>query len=272
MKTLFRSIFLVAFVTLASVCGFAQTATPHTTLCAAQTAASKYVCLTATTNVVGQTGVYVDNEYELVVLTSGQTVCTGPCSVPVSRATRMGGGPPAAHANATTAWLALVPGQSTIPGVNGFISGTQFGDVGTCTRTAEVYLPHIWPSRGLKRDCSVFGQWVDYAGLGNPVEGGIQIITGDATISTAGNYILTKGSAAAITLTAPTAGIEDGAIVRIFTGTAQLHVVTATGLIYSGNTQTGVLTFTANIGCGVVLMAYNGHWILISNNNVTLTS
>ena len=82
-KTISRIAFLFA---LAASFAFAQTATPSTTLCAAQTQTQKTVCLTATTGVADQTGVYVDQEYELVQLTANQTVCTGPCYVAPRRA------------------------------------------------------------------------------------------------------------------------------------------------------------------------------------------
>ena len=255
---------------LAGALASGQTATPSTTLCAATTATAKSVCLTAVTHVVNQTGLYIDNEYMVVTLSSAQTIAAGGY-VPVQRGAGFGGGPPAAHGNGATAWLALTPGESLVPGSNGFQMGSELGDVGVCVRTQQTYLPRIWPNRGVKRDCSVFGRWVNYSEV-DPSFGGLQIIPGDATISTAGTYILTKGGAAAITVSAPAAGTQDGAILRIFAGSAQLHVITATGLLYTGAAQTGVITLVNQLGSGIVLMAYNAHWILVSNNGATLTS
>jgi len=170
-------------------------------------------------------------------------------------------------------WFALTPGQSLVPGSNGFATGTALTDVGTCVRTAQLYLPKIWPNLGLKRDCTTFGQWTNYSEYGDPAQGGLQVITGDATLpGVAGNYILTKGSAAAITLAAPVAGTQDGAVIRIYSGSAYAHVITATGLLYTGAAGTGVLTFAAYAGAGVTLVAYNAHWIVYINNAVTITS
>ena len=47
---------------------------------------------------------------------------------------------------------------------------------------------------------------------------------------TPGRYIITKGSAAALTLGAPVSGAEDGLQLLITSSTAFAHTLTATGL------------------------------------------
>ena len=251
----------------------AQTATPSTTLCAAVKATDKSVCLTAVTSVENQTGIYVDREYMLVTI-SASTALTAGGYVPVARGVRGAGNPPTAHANGAIAWLAYTPDVAKVPGVNGFYTGTNRADVGPCVRTSEIYLPHIWSVLGLKRDCSqTAGVWVPYNELADPVLGGAwTVLTGATTLpAAAGNYLVT--GAYTVTLTAPTAGVQDGAILRIFeTGSYQL-VVSCSTHILTGNSATSVLTSTANYGgAGVVLMAWNGYWMVISNNGMSLTS
>jgi hypothetical protein len=257
---------------LTAALALAQTATPNTTLCAAATATARSVCLTAVTHVVNQTGLYVDGEYMTVTLSSSQTISAN-SYVPVQRASRAGT-PPAAHASGAVVWLALTPGESNVPGTNGFLFGTQLGDIGTCTRTSEAYLPHIWPNRGVKRDCTTAGFWVDYTPMG-PQTGGVQVLSAStATVpGTSGNYILTYASGTtAVTLVAPTAGIADGAVVTFTTYSAEAHTITCSSCIGTGGSQASVLTFAAHMGASVTLMAYNGYWLIISNNLVTLTS
>jgi hypothetical protein len=114
----------------------------------------------------------------------------------------------------------------------------------------------------------------------DPFHGVIQILSGttDAIPSTkAGNYIINTGSADAMTLSAPPAGGPaaggyDGIQIALYSNTAFAHTLTATGLLQTGGTATGVLTFPAHAGAGVILRAYGGFWQLIQNNLVVLTS
>jgi hypothetical protein len=77
--------------------------------------------------------------------------------------------------------------------------------------------------------------------------------------------VITKGSAAAMTLAAPT---RDGVRIEIQAGSAFAHVVTATGLIQDGVTGGAKNTYTtaAFVGSGCTLVSYNGKWHLISKN------
>lgn len=261
----------------------AQTATPNTTLCAAQSQTALFVCLTATTGVVNQTGVYVDGEYELVQLSNTQVVCTGPCNVPVSRNNRNAGSGPTAHINASIAWLALTPSASVVPGLNGFSLATNVNDIGACTRGNQTYLPHIFVNRNIKRDCvavtnnTAIGVWVDFApgsGLDYPSPSpSVNVGASGALSVSSGNYVITKAGVAAMTLAAPTAGVQDGMIIVLISDTAYAHTLTATSLLENGASGSPytTATFGAYIGANITLRAYNGTWVVIAVSNVSLS-
>jgi hypothetical protein len=147
MKNLSR----ISLIALASVAGvFAQAVTPSTTLGAALTATATTVNLASITNVVAQTGIYVDNEFMLVIRTPSVAQ-----SVSVVRGQSSGTGP-VAHATGAKVWLALTPDKSVVPGVNGFnLRAALAAPGGTCVRTGEVYLPKIYVNLGAKFDCDV---------------------------------------------------------------------------------------------------------------------
>ena len=83
--------------------------------------------------------------------------------------------------------------------------------------------------------------------------------------------LLSKGSAQAMTLTAPTATTHDGVTITVVSITAQTHTVTATTIGFNaGNTSTDVGTYGGAIGDGFTFVAYQGEWYVNSNINVTL--
>lgn len=95
-------------------------------------------------------------------------------------------------------------------------------------------------------------------------------ITGDAAISPTvqTDYRLTKGSAAALTLAAPTAA-EEGQEIFITSTTAAAHVLTATGLLQGGAAGHNTATFAAQIGASIVLVAQNLLWVVKSAVGIT---
>jgi hypothetical protein len=286
MKTLMK-LSLLAFAALALQ---AQTATPNTTLCAALPVGVNQVCLTATTSLVNQSQIYVDQELMTVVLSNSQTVCASSCYVPVRRGGAAAGSGPQAHANAAVAWFALTPGATKVPGVNGFNMGTNVTDIGPCTRTAQIYLPKIYPNRGIKRDCDVGGTlatgqsgvWVDYApaeGLDFPSPSPLIAVTTNGALSvSSGNYVLTtKAGVIALTLAAPTAGVQDGMVITISTANgANADTLTATALLQTGGGSSPYTTATfgattAYVGSTLTLKAYNGFWYVVSSTGVAFT-
>jgi hypothetical protein len=266
----------------------AQTVTPSTTLSAAQSATATTVCLTATTGVQNQTGVYVDQEYELVQISNNTTVAAGPTCVPVSRNNRNAGSGPTAHLSGALAWIAYTPANSLVPGANGFSTSSTLNDVGPCTRSAQLYLPKIFVNRGMKRDCASItnnttsAQWVDFApaaGADFPSPMPLQGITANGALSvSSGNYVLiTKAGVIALTLAAPTAGVDDGMVISITSANgAYADTLTATSLLQNGATASPYTTATfgvtsAYIGGTIVLKAYNGFWFVVSAVGVALT-
>ena len=79
-----------------------------------------------------------------------------------------------------------------------------------------------------------------------------------------GNYVIKTGSANAITIGAPTPGVDDNLTIQIWSDTAQAHTVTApSAIIAAGVALKTVMTFPAFRGAGVSLRAYNGVWHFI---------
>ena len=107
------------------------------------------------------------------------------------------------------------------------------------------------------------------------------LVSGDLTVTVTreglySTYILTKGSAAAITLGAPIAGKPeaggmDGFQIKFIAGSAQAHVVTnASPGFNGGGSGVDAATFGGALGDNLVLEAYNGAWYTVSTRNVTL--
>ena len=91
-------------------------------------------------------------------------------------------------------------------------------------------------------------------------------ISGDGAITAAPSSIyLSKGSAAAITIVAPTSVTHDGYLIRIVCQTAQAHVVTCASVGFNAKGSSGTITFAAAIGNSVLLEAKGGNWYVVSN-------
>jgi hypothetical protein len=87
------------------------------------------------------------------------------------------------------------------------------------------------------------------------------------------NFAITKATAAAITLVAPSKG-QDGLEIVFTSLTAAAHVITATSLLANAGTASPYTTATmanAEIGGGLILQAQNGLWNVLSAVNWTLT-
>ncbi|HEX7936762.1 MAG TPA: hypothetical protein VF573_27325 [Paraburkholderia sp.] len=85
-------------------------------------------------------------------------------------------------------------------------------------------------------------------------------------------YSITKATAAAITLVAPSKA-QDGIELTFTSQTAAAHVITATSLLgdgASGSPHT-TATFAAFIGASLTLKAQNGIWNVVANVGVTIT-
>lgn len=157
---------LLAFACALPHSAEAQTTTPSTTLAAAITdTKATTIALASITNVVNQTGLYVDGEFMQVV---GTPAVAG--AVRVARGVSSGG-PPATHANGAKVWVALTPDKAVVPGANGFsFKASLAAPSGTCTRTAITYLPVIYVNLGQTFDCDVnTSVWRPYLSAGHVV-------------------------------------------------------------------------------------------------------
>lgn len=83
-------------------------------------------------------------------------------------------------------------------------------------------------------------------------------------------YFITKGTAAALTLAAPTATTHDGLTLKIISTTAAAHTVTHTEGFGGGTTSRDVATFGGAISDGMEIVAYQGVWYVANTRNVTL--
>lgn len=115
------------------------------------------------------------------------------------------------------------------------------------------------------------GVIIDGLTIKDGIVGVIQAITGDGAITIQNaSVFLSKGSAAAITLAAPTAGTHDGIIIRVVAISAQAHVITGGVDGFNAKGSSGTITFGGAIGDSVTLVAYNGHWYTLAAINATV--
>lgn len=107
------------------------------------------------------------------------------------------------------------------------------------------------------------------------------IASADGTISLVhkdfpDEVVITKGTACALALPAPTAGKpdaggHDGMQIRFLSITAAAHTVTNSAPGFNnGGSASDVATFGAAISNNFTVEAYNGIWYVTDNTNVTL--
>lgn len=98
-----------------------------------------------------------------------------------------------------------------------------------------------------------------------------EFLVNGAVTPTVGLATLTKATAGAYTLAAPTAA-QDGMYLCITSRTAAAHVVTATGLFEDGVTggAKNTATFAAFVGATILLVAVNLKWHTVSLKAVTV--
>lgn len=101
--------------------------------------------------------------------------------------------------------------------------------------------------------------------------GAIQSITGDGAITIqTGRVVLSKGSAAAITIASPTPTTHDYITITVIAISAQEHVITCATDGFNGKGSSGTVTFGGAIGDSVTLMAYQGNWYVVGSVNATI--
>lgn len=115
------------------------------------------------------------------------------------------------------------------------------------------------------------GVTIDGLLIKDGIAGTIQAITGDGAITIQqASVFLSKGSAAAITLAAPTTVTHDGFIVRVVAISAQAHVITGSVDGFNAKGASGTATFGGAKGDSITFVAYGGHWYTLDKVNVTV--
>lgn len=93
---------------------------------------------------------------------------------------------------------------------------------------------------------------------------------GAIAITASGNAVITKGSAAAMTVAAPSS--QDGTEITIISGSNNAHVITFTGTtLYDGTTGANTtVTMAAFIGAAVTILASGSIWLVKNYHAVTI--
>ena len=108
--------------------------------------------------------------------------------------------------------------------------------------------------------------------VSGPVKGDTQVASADGAITIkSGVVVITKATAAALTLAAPTAGTDDGKVLWIDATTAAAHTVTIANGLRGAGAGADVGTFGVAIGNGLGLYAYNGAWYPIPGTTTGVT-
>jgi hypothetical protein len=109
-----------------------------------------------------------------------------------------------------------------------------------------------------------------------PVETGRNTLGADTTLNTADYpktrqfvYVITKATAAAITLSAPSKA-QNGLTLTFRSATAAAHTVTYTAGYYGDATSSDIATFAAKVGASMTIEANAGTWGVIGLANVTI--
>ena len=98
----------------------------------------------------------------------------------------------------------------------------------------------------------------------------VAVASGDGAITIqTGTVVITKGTAAALTLGTPTTA-QNGTTIRFIATTAAAHTVAAATIGFNaGDDAKDVATFGGAIGDNFTVMAYGGEWLVLSATNVT---
>jgi hypothetical protein len=88
----------------------------------------------------------------------------------------------------------------------------------------------------------------------------------------AGNYIIDTAGVDAITLAAPTDGVDDGLSISIYSDSTNAHTVTCpTTLFCPGTAKKTIATFAAFQGAGIGLRAMDGNWHVVAQTGITFS-
>lgn len=100
----------------------------------------------------------------------------------------------------------------------------------------------------------------------------MQVMSADGAINIKEGIVhITKAGVCAMTLAAPVAADDDGKVLWVFSATAQAHTLTIANGLRGAGAGADVGTFTAAIGNGIGLYAYNGAWYDLPGTNTNIT-
>ena len=122
-------------------------------------------------------------------------------------------------------------------------------------------------ARGLTSQGAVTGDVIQQLSDGDALQGLPILLTGTADVinpHVSGNYIIKTAGVDAMTLKAPTVGVDDNLSIAIFSDTLFAHTVTATSLFANGTALKTTATWPAFRGAGIILRAFNGVWHVLN--------
>ena len=111
---------------------------------------------------------------------------------------------------------------------------------------------------------------------GDSLQGQLIFLTGTTDVinpHVSGNYIVDAGAADAITLAAPTDGIDDNLSINIWSDTNFAHTITCPSALFTPGATTvkTIATFAAFRGAGVTLRAIDGFWQVLGQAGITFS-
>jgi hypothetical protein len=129
-------------------------------------------------------------------------------------------------------------------------------------------------ARGITSQGAVTADVIQQITDGDALQGLPILLTGSADVINPhvnGNYIVKTAGVDAITLAAPTAGVDDNLSIAIYSDTANAHTITTSSLFANGAALAAVATFKAFRGSGILLRAFNGVWQVLASNVTSIT-
>jgi hypothetical protein len=105
------------------------------------------------------------------------------------------------------------------------------------------------------------------AGMLSPIvlSGGTDAIPAHVT----GTYVVTTAGVDAMTLAAPTVTTDDGIVIKVTLSTNAAHTITCTGgTLRPGTAAVTTVNFASFRGSSIELMAWQGNWYVMAQNNI----
>jgi hypothetical protein len=84
-----------------------------------------------------------------------------------------------------------------------------------------------------------------------------------------GTYVVTTAGVDAMTLAAPTVTTDDGIVIKVTLSTNAAHTITCTGgTLRPGTAAVTTVNFASFRGSSIELMAWQGNWYVMAQNNI----